>query len=668
MNELESAAEAEATEARFRAVRELPLDLPDSTTALLSHLSDPSWRVRRAAIERLLELRPPEALVEPLAERLGRGEDVQARNAAAEVLGRLGSIALAALAARLKHADADVRKFAADILGELGLPEATEALAGALADPDRNVRASAGEALGKLRTPRAAAALGRALRSEDHLLRVCALDGLYRMGAVPALDELEGLLRDRFLRKPLYRLLGRASDERALAMLLQGLLDPGKSAREAALAAIAEQAERGSGLFLGRLRLGVRPFQAGRAALESAAQECLGRGEPQVVQGALLVLGALGADGLAEAMAEAGVRPEVREVARASLALLGPGATASLTEALGRLSPAALALAGEMLGPAHAPMLTGLALERLPVATPEAAEPLVTLLGHVGDVQALEPLWVYADDMLGEDLQRNEGALLALLSLARRHPGPVRAAARRRWKAEPSAVGAALLAEVGEAEDMAALRQGLLSDEPRVRVACAQTLARRGVQASVDALRQNLSHHSPAVRAACLRALGVLRDPGLDVRVEASLFDAAPTVMAAAAEVVGWAGLQALGPLLVPLLDGKDGAVARAALVSLDELDRVTLPLLEKASEHPSAEVCREALRLAVGMAGGLELVRKRLSHSRWEVRRSAARVLGSVAGGSEKGLLRTQLANEQDPLVGEALFQALSELEARAR
>ena len=115
-------ADADA-ENRYGALDALPV-VPASIPSLLTALTDESWRVRRLATERLGALQPSPETVRQLISMLGNRNDTGARNAAAAVLAQLGAPVLPSVVTLLEHADPDQRKFAADILGAIGTPEA----------------------------------------------------------------------------------------------------------------------------------------------------------------------------------------------------------------------------------------------------------------------------------------------------------------------------------------------------------------------------------------------------------------------------------------------------------------------------------------------------------------------------------------------------------------
>ena len=81
------------------------------------------------------------------------------RNAAVDMLVRMGSEAVPSLLTHADSTDHDVRKFIVDILGEIGDRRAIPVLLSALADADGNVRAAAAENLGKLQAVEAVPAL-----------------------------------------------------------------------------------------------------------------------------------------------------------------------------------------------------------------------------------------------------------------------------------------------------------------------------------------------------------------------------------------------------------------------------------------------------------------------------------------------------------------------------
>jgi HEAT repeat protein len=116
-------------EIRRLAVERLSL-LPaaDAVAALVECLGDPSWRVRKAAVERLTALEDAGGPVRALVGALADGENPGRRNAALEALTRFGPAAVPGLVEASHTCDADVRKQAVDALAAIAAPAAAQRL------------------------------------------------------------------------------------------------------------------------------------------------------------------------------------------------------------------------------------------------------------------------------------------------------------------------------------------------------------------------------------------------------------------------------------------------------------------------------------------------------------------------------------------------------------
>ncbi|WNZ59443.1 HEAT repeat domain-containing protein [Myxococcus sp. MxC21-1] len=111
-------------EARYLALQSLDPCTAGVLEILVVGLHDESWRVRHVAAEALKRMPASSELAARLISVLGERGETGARNAAAEALAGLGSVALGPLVDLLAHPDPDQRKFAADILGQLGQRDA----------------------------------------------------------------------------------------------------------------------------------------------------------------------------------------------------------------------------------------------------------------------------------------------------------------------------------------------------------------------------------------------------------------------------------------------------------------------------------------------------------------------------------------------------------------
>ena len=163
--------------------------------ALVQTLSDRDGLVRREAAGALSQLKDPAALPGLLA-ALGDTE-LPVRRAAAGAIAGLGETALPSVQSSLANASIEQRVLLAEILGGLGVPEATGALIPLTSDEDASVRAAAVLSLGKLAQPESVPALSISLRDTvqpsnvDEPICYLAATALRAVGTAEALTVVD---------------------------------------------------------------------------------------------------------------------------------------------------------------------------------------------------------------------------------------------------------------------------------------------------------------------------------------------------------------------------------------------------------------------------------------------------------------------------------------------
>lgn len=133
-------------------------------------------------------------VAEAVVPLIARG-DIESRNLAGEILSKSGNYGALALRSYLKHEDFDVRKFACDMLGNIGSAELLPDLYEALDDDDANVATSAIEAIGAAAVPESLPVLEEFYyKSED--LKPPVIEAVGKIGGKAAQDFLIDKLRN----------------------------------------------------------------------------------------------------------------------------------------------------------------------------------------------------------------------------------------------------------------------------------------------------------------------------------------------------------------------------------------------------------------------------------------------------------------------------------------
>jgi HEAT repeat protein len=643
-------------EERYRALLSVRLSDGNALEQLVGGLYDESWRVRKAAANLVAQLGRREEVVLRVMKVLGDRDQTGARNAAAEALGRMGTIAGGPVIELLRHDDPDQRKFAADILAEIRPPEAVPPLVNALDDRDANVRVSAAEALGKIGGEVAGRALERALTKGELLLRLSVLEALRNLRRPPTLEMLAPLLEEPRLRKSAYRLLGLIATSQATVQICRGLTSESRIVRESALAALALQRAATPVDHRAAQEECVRElFQQRPPGLVDAVIAALEQDDLDVRTGALIGAAALRDPLLAPLVAEAANDPRLAEEATWTLVKLGAAGGRELLNRMISLSAPARAVAAEALERVSDPTLIESFTVLLASTEPELVDSAIRALGRSQSLQAvavLAPL-LASSETVGP-------AARALISLASTFRAPVLEALEGAVgrKASPAVVFA--LAKVGGAAAFATLRKTIRHPAAEVRAASAEVACELGGEPSLELLRSALADEETPVRRAAAIALGKLAPTSAETLLRVALGDPEIEVQAAAIEAAGESGTSQVAGDLEGLVNG-DALRALHAVRALARLGRLNAAVLSQAASHSDAEVVKEALLQGVAMSRELDLATQLLGHARWDVRAAAARVLGTSGGPAALRALRVALGREADPMAREAISEAMS-------
>ncbi len=166
-------------------------------------------------------------------------EEALLRNTAMIILKEIGNVEL--LAGLLNDKDDDVRKFALDLMAEIGRPEACRYLAGMFDDPNPNVRAAAAAAAGRLGCRRLIPQLIKALRDEEWV-SFSALEAIAELKEPTAVEAIAEVLENpsEAVRCSAIEALGRIGTAEAGAVLKGFIRGASGMERNIALKALVE--------------------------------------------------------------------------------------------------------------------------------------------------------------------------------------------------------------------------------------------------------------------------------------------------------------------------------------------------------------------------------------------------------------------------------------------
>jgi HEAT repeat protein len=690
---LDDLASPDAEARRLAVERVAALPAADAVAALVERLSDPSWRVRKAAVELIVAMCDAPGCLECVVGALADGENPGRRNSAVEALVRCGRRSVPHLVRAIGSHDSDVRKLVIDALAGIADPAAEPALLSALADRDANVRAAAADALAGFGGARVERGLrGVAMRAdEDRLVRLSALRSLGALDAPVAAAEISPLLDDPILRPAAIDLLGRSEDAEA-HVLLKWLASESRSSRMAAVRACLRLLARCDGLDSERLADEIRAAATGLPAVEDAIA-ALAEGDLAAQLVSVNFLGVV-RDPRAVVPILAAARDEaLAEVCLATLEALGPLAEGAVDEAWPRLDAGvrgdACRLLGRTRGDAGAGRLRGALDDPAPEVRIEAAR----AVARRGLATALPNLLARLESLADADeieVEEERTALTEALIGVASGPGDEAAggAAREARGASAFELLAARIPAAGEGVRLAiasvAGRVGRASDgptaalllkdpSPRVRRAAVEAVARLDPGAAAEPLRLALADEVAEVRTAAAAALGASGGDAVVDDLERLADDPDPRVRAAAVRSIGrrLAGCgdpalraRGLGRLQAALEDGDLAALA--AVEALRELGgpaaRGVGPLLSR----PEPELVKEAVAClaAHGDPGDLAALVPLVAHAHWSVRAEAIAALAERRFSAAVPSILRRLEVEQDHFVRAEILRALERLE----
>ena len=673
---------------RLAVERASAIGMDEALPLLLDALGDASWRVRKAAVARLVAS-PSSSQVElALIDALSDGENPGRRNSAFEALVSMGTRVVPTLISALSADDIDVRKLVVDALAGIGDVVATPTLIASLRDIDANVRAASADALGVVGGPGAGEAMSACAldETEDTLVRLSALMGLAGIEHAVEISQLGGALASPLLRPAVYGLLGEVAGVEAMDCLLDGVASQARSNREAAIGALLKLfgrlTERGSDEAIEHALV--------RAAkIDGLPDACIERlPDADLATRIVLIqfLGLLRAPQSVVPILEAGRDEALSEVAHSTLVDWGEGALVSIESGWNDLDldlrRAGCDLVGRV-GGTRAPVILRAALMESDGSL-RAAAARAAGLGHCAELMPMlvEQLEGAASDPVAESDEESVAIVGALVELARWDAdadqglaGELIALLSERLETAQDDVRVAVatvLGKVGRPEDEELIVHLLKDPDHDVRRSAVVALARLEPGASSEPLRLALADESARVRLAAATALGEAESPQVIDDLHRLIHDDDGRVRSAAVRGIGSHAAHGHVSIerAVELIDHALMGDPMMALAAIEALDVMGGPRAAEAAlgmlDRAEPELVQAAVA-CIGRHGEAETVAELLpmvGHESWSVRSEAIQTMAECRISAAVPAILRRLETEQDSFVRDTILRALKSLE----
>jgi HEAT repeat protein len=682
-------------EVRRLAVDRLTL-LPseEAIPVLVERLGDSSWRVRKAAIDRLAASAESAEATRRLVAALGDGENTNRRNAALEALMRCGGNAVPTLLEASHDPDVDVRKQVVDALGGVGDESAAARLREMLGDPEPNVRGAVADALGAIGSARSVSALlAAANEDEECLVRLSALGALTRMEVPVAASDVVDSLGISLLRPAAHVLLGHSDDPGAVEWLLKGVIDGSRRCREASFEALLRWVARSDPAEVEQLTGRICEAVASAPEILPDALERLSSAGLQTRLALIQFLGLLRRTDTVIPILRAGNDEALVEVVLSTLESFGSVVEEILEEAWESLEADSRRLSCDLLGRVGGDAGQTRLITTLLDSDAELRIAAARALGRRGRGSALPALVRRLEAALVGDEEETEEeevdavseAIVAIAGVQNASQSGVidqaiellscrRESAEERFRL----VLARTMGQIGRPEDAAAVGFMLSDPSASVRRAAVGALARLARGEVPEALRMALADEDPVVRIAAASALGGFDDLHVVEDLASLAGDEDAHVRAAAMRALGrgaatgrnrdpeseWASKAFI--VLSTALEDK-GPVAMAALEALAALggpEAAQLATRSLGREDPELVKAAVACIRAHGTAESLRELFPLVSHDHWLVRAEVIQALADRGLEQAVPTILRWLDKEQDDFVRDAIFRALKRLE----
>ncbi len=627
----------------------------ESLDILIEAMKEESWRLRKTALEILLEDYQPEEYMERLIGLLYLGDNAGARNTAIEALTRLGKKATPYLIKAFDTDDRDVRKFIIDILGSLDDRRAIPLMLKALSDEDDNVKVTAVEHLGRVKESSVTDALIEILKGDDIWTAYPAADALGRIGDRRAIPYLVEALSKKTLRVPVLKSLARFADPSTLSSIVPLLSDASKTVQEEALKTIVKFYHKGvqPDLILNVLK----DFYDDDTLFDICLKYAWSNKHDLRIS-AIMLLGLLKNERALQPLLEISQEEEYAEDVKKALVFMGKARPESLLPLFDLENAYYRRFIASVAGEVGSGLYSSKLIDYLSDEDGHVRAMAARSLSMIGDTRAVPYIKRLLQDPY-EDVQEAACEALSILKEGIEINEVLSWLGAYDTSLRRNAARLLGLLKIGSA--IHELGFTIKDSDASVRRAAVEALRRIGSEEAKRYLSMALTDEIRDIRVAAIYSLGSIGGPDISELMRSLLHDRDDFIKVAAIKVLGRLKDPSTLNDLISMLEEPNGFVRTSAIESLSVFkDTAAHEAIIRMLDDSDMEIKRTAIEALSGYEPAHRRLLQFLKSEEWILRMAAVKALGR----SEDPLIRAELESlfdkEEDPSIKNMLTEIL--------
>lgn len=616
-------------------------------------LSDPSWRVRKTALDIVLSRRDNNKIKILLIEGLRSHDNAGLRNTSTEGLIQIGEKVLDLLEKAVKDPDTDVRKIIIDVLGEIKSKRSLRIVSQFLKDKDENVRSAAAEAIGKIGDKKGISILLNTLKGDDNYLKFTSLEALGLLGEKYGIYDINLIvecLNNSLLGRAAYDALGRSKNINSMKYLIKGLLDLRRSYRESALIGIVNlysdfnKSERET--LIKELKKSINEY------LKDELIKALQSFSVKIKLSSAAVLSWLKVKESLPIMVELLKDESVSEKIEEYISGFGTIVTQDIIRIMDEGDEFTISALCKVLGKIGDTKTEDKLIKLLKSDSDSVRVAAAEALGKIGTSKAIKELFdlFTIHDHVLQNVTRN-----ALRELSAKYREEIKKYSINLIPSQDENLrgnSIYVLGFTGDRDVLELINLGLKDAIPEVRQMSAEALGMLGFPESLEPLSYALTDEDYRVRLSAIKSLSSIKTPGIIDALKIALRDEHVWVRVYAVKLLSKLDIKSAEPYLDLALMDNAPPVVMAALENYREINnKYYINSISKVMMHKNLEVVKECLKILkdIPVESSIKILKNTIEHPMPEIRLEIVKFFSVTFPKQMRKLQEKMLLNEKD-------------------